>query len=113
MLGIAASDIRVHTGEPHLAQRLGAGGSGLRRLDPEGRRKIGPPLVQGERVKGIFDMRAQRRVVKLVELGENLVEMARDPELSDRVPHTDAFYRDIPVPKREIREHVGLSRLIF
>ena len=67
----------------------------LGRLGPERRGEVGPPLIQGERVERVFDVWAEGRVVELVELRENFVEMTWNPEFSDRVPNANALYRDI------------------
>ena len=113
VLLITASDIGVHAGEPHLHQFLGARGLSGGRLDPQGRSKVGAPLIQGERVERIFDVRAQGRVMKLVELRKNLVEMTWNPQFPDCVPDAYAFYRDVLVAQRKMPEHIGLSRLIL
>ena len=90
---VAAADVAVNPGEPHLPQFLPAG-AGL--LVPQRRREHCPLLVDGQRLEGALDPGAELSVVEFPLVVDSLhdrIEPARperrDAKSADRVPHAD------------------------
>lgn len=91
-LEVAAADVRVDSGEPHLLHNL-SNGPGL--LLPEGRREWPPTFVDRHGVIGKIHGCAQVDVVERPAVAERQVDEPHpdlgDAETSDRVPDADEF----------------------
>ena len=103
-VGVAAAYVRVHTGEPallqHLRQCLPI------RLLPNRRTERSSPLIEGQCLEGILDVRldlgideAEFRHWRLRQDGDH-----GDPERSDRVPDRDALDRDVRLRQLELEQ---------
>src|SRR5215207_9871210 len=116
-LGVAVPTphVAVHTGEPDLLERLV-----LRvvSLLPDRRPERPPPLVNGDRVVGVEDVAAQRRVVKRPEFAQHWRTEAvdRDSQRADGVPDAHEVNVDVGVrvraPEQRGRDAARLTVLV-
>src|ERR1043165_1849130 len=99
--------------KPHLLELLVFG---ARLLRPQRGHEVLAPLVQRQGMERVFDMRAEVGVEESIIAPEEKIELGklrRDADRSDRVPHADAFDRDVLVAPVETLEHVGILVLFL
>ena len=85
-IAVAAADIRMHAGKPHLLDGLAI----LRRARPQIRLEGSPALVDGERLISVFYIFAKLCIVKAdTAPGEAPQKWSGGAKRAHRVPHAD------------------------
>ena len=87
---IAAAYIRVRPGKPDLLEPLGR--KRTRQFAPQCRYEVFAMLVECQRMKGVLNVRSEVGILKLIEFGEYVTEVARYAQRANRVPYPNAFY---------------------
>ena len=107
---VAAADVGVHAGKPHLLDALVAAMLGL---PPHGRLELHAVLVDGQRMAGVVDDAADVGVVELEAAPADPVQpRARDAERAHRVEHAEEAHAHVGVREAAQLLLVGREALL-